>query len=79
MKVSDLGPLIEGAGKTVGFDWGSVISYGGTLPPSLPKGKDTSLIEGGKTSKIHLIILHHLTMPNRGCGKPLQEKQAQCP
>ena len=43
-------PRFEGAGKTEGFDWGSVLSYGKTLPPSLPKGKATSLKEGGKAS-----------------------------
>ena len=29
-------------------DWGSVLSYDKTLPPSLPAGKATSLKEGGK-------------------------------
>ena len=46
----NLAPSDEGAGKTEGFDWGSVLSYGKTLPPSLPKGKATSLKEGGKAS-----------------------------
>ena len=49
----NLAPSSEGVGKTEGFDWGSVLSYGKTLPPSLPKGKATSLKEGGKASKAY--------------------------
>ena len=71
-----LAPSDEGAGKTEGLDWGSVLPYDRTLPPSLPECKATSLTEGGKASKAYSeIILGFLSSPIRSLCSVLDHDQ----
>ena len=69
---ASLGPLLEGAVSKA--DWGSVLCWDTTLPPSLPSGKATSLKEGGKGRLLlHMAamissVLHMPGTDHRGLG-----------